>query len=50
MTKEQRAGLCVLPDNVPARTAYLAWGWRVTGLVRPVPEAPLFECVLKDLR
>jgi GNAT superfamily N-acetyltransferase len=48
--KEQRAGLRVLPDNVPARTAYLAWDWRVIGLVRPVPEAPLYECMLKDLR
>lgn len=47
---EHRAGLRVLPDNVPARTAYLAWGWRVLGLVRPVPEAPLYECMLKDLR
>jgi GNAT superfamily N-acetyltransferase len=47
---EYRAGLRVLPENVPARTAYLAWGWTPYGLVRPSPEAPVFECLVKNLR
>lgn len=47
--KEQRAGLRVLPNNLPAKTAYLKWGWDKIGMVRPVPEAPLFECMVKSL-
>jgi hypothetical protein len=48
--KEQRAGLRVLPNNIPAKTAYLKWGWNTIGMVRPVPEAPLFECMVKSLQ
>ncbi len=48
--KEERAGLRVLPDNQPARAAYFAWGWSVVGAVRPVPEAPTYDCMVKDLR
>lgn len=47
--KEQRAGLRVLPNNLPAKTAYLKWGWNTIGMVRPTPEAPLFECMVKSL-
>jgi GNAT superfamily N-acetyltransferase len=47
---EGRAGLRVLPNNVPARTAYRKWGWSLVGRVRPVPEAPVYECMVKLLR
>lgn len=47
--RERRAGLRVLPSNLPAKTAYLEWGWNTIGMVRPVPEAPLFECMVKSL-
>lgn len=46
---EQRAGLRVLPNNLPAKAAYLKWGWNTIGMVRPVPEAPLYECMVKSL-
>lgn len=48
--KEERAGLRVLPDNLPARNAYLAWGWSSVGTVRPVPHAPTYDCMVKILR
>lgn len=47
--EEQRAGLRVLPNNVSAKSAYRKWGWNTVGTVRPVPEAPLFECMVKQL-
>jgi ribosomal protein S18 acetylase RimI-like enzyme len=47
--KEQRAGLRVLPNNLAAKTAYLKWGWNTIGMVRPAPEAPLYECMMKSL-
>lgn len=38
--REKRATLLVLPGNVPARTAYLSWGWyRLEGL-KPFDDAP----------
>lgn len=46
---EQRAGLRVLPNNLAAKSAYLKWGWNTVGMVRPVPEAPLYECMVKSL-
>jgi hypothetical protein len=48
--REQRVGLRVLPNNLPAKTAYLKWGWKKVGMVRPAPDAPLFECMTKPLR
>lgn len=48
--REQRAGLRVLPNNLPAKAAYLKWGWNTIGMVRPVPEAPRYECMVKSLR
>ncbi len=47
--RERRAGLRVLPNNLPAKTAYLKWGWNTIGMVRPAPEAPHFECMVKLL-
>jgi hypothetical protein len=47
--KEQRAGLRVLPNNLAAKAAYLKWGWNMIGMVRPTPEAPPYECMVKSL-
>ncbi|MGH3853102.1 MAG: GNAT family N-acetyltransferase [Pseudonocardiaceae bacterium] len=47
--REQRAGLLVLPNNHAAKSAYLKWGWCTIGMVRRVPEAPLYECMVKSL-
>jgi GNAT superfamily N-acetyltransferase len=46
---ERRAGLCVLPNNFAAKSAYLKWGWNTVGMVRRVPESPLYECMVKLL-
>jgi ribosomal protein S18 acetylase RimI-like enzyme len=46
---EQRAGLLVLPNNLAAKSAYLKWGWSTIGMVRRVPEAPLYECMVRSL-
>lgn len=47
--EERRAGLRVLPNNLAAKSAYRKWGWNTVGAVRPVPEAPRFECMVKQL-
>jgi ribosomal protein S18 acetylase RimI-like enzyme len=46
---EQRATLLVRPDNEPARSAYLRWGWRVVGTIQPFPDSPVFDALLRDL-
>jgi len=46
---EQRAALLVLPDNIPARTAYLAWGWYQIGELQPFPDAPVYEAMVLKL-
>jgi hypothetical protein len=48
--REQRAGLRVLPNNLPAKTAYLKWGWNTVGMAQSMPNVPLFECMVKSLR
>lgn len=48
--REWRAGLRVLPNNLPAKSVYQKWRWNTIGMVRPAPEAPLFECMVKSLR
>lgn len=47
---EQRATLLVDPENDPARTAYLAWGWRVFAQLQPYPDAPVYDALIIDLR
>ena len=47
---EERATLLVEPDNTPARSAYLSWGWRKLGDLQPFPDAPVYEAMLLDLR
>ena len=46
---EERAALLVLPDNVPARTAYRAWGWYQLGELQPFDDAPIYEAMLLEL-
>ena len=43
---EGRAALLVDPTNTPARSAYLAWGWRWVGRVQPFPDAPVYDAML----
>jgi ABC-type multidrug transport system ATPase subunit len=47
--RESRATLLVLPDNVPARTAYIKWGWRKLGGLKPFDDAPTYDAMLIDL-
>jgi ribosomal protein S18 acetylase RimI-like enzyme len=47
---EERATLLVLPDNIPARTAYLSWNWYKLGDLRPFDDAPTYEAMVLDLR
>ena len=47
---EDRACLLVLPENVAARGAYLAWGWYKIGDLRPFPDAPVYDAMLLDLK
>lgn len=47
---EERATLLVLPDNVPARTAYLSWGWDKLGDLQPFDDAPTYEAMVLDLK
>lgn len=47
---EERGLMCVQPDNEPARSAYLRWGWRPVAATRFTPDGPTFDCLLKPLR
>ncbi|WP_344425564.1 GNAT family N-acetyltransferase [Amycolatopsis minnesotensis] len=47
---EERATLLVKPDNVPARTAYLSWGWHLFGQVQPFDDAPVYDALMYELR
>ncbi|BCB90654.1 GNAT family N-acetyltransferase [Phytohabitans suffuscus] len=47
---EQRATLLTRPDNEPAHSAYLRWGWRVVGTMRPFADSPVFDAFVLDLR
>jgi GNAT superfamily N-acetyltransferase len=42
--REQRATLLVEPDNAPARSAYLSWGWQVLGDLQPFADSPRRWC------
>jgi GNAT superfamily N-acetyltransferase len=41
--KETRATLLVEPENLPARNAYLHWGWKPIGILKPFPDSPIYE-------
>jgi ribosomal protein S18 acetylase RimI-like enzyme len=45
---EQRATLLVRQDNEPARSAYLRWGWEVIGKIRPSPDLPFFDALIRQ--
>lgn len=46
---EQRATLLVDPANLPARAAYLSWGWYAFGQVKPFADSATFEALMLDL-
>lgn len=46
---EERATLLVKPDNIPARTAYLSWGWQLFGQLQPFADAPVYDALMIDL-
>ncbi|MGW2031223.1 GNAT family N-acetyltransferase [Streptomyces argyrophylli] len=37
------------PEADPARTAYLAWGYRKIGTSHPWEDAPLYDCMVQEL-
>ncbi|MBB5874015.1 GNAT superfamily N-acetyltransferase [Allocatelliglobosispora scoriae] len=47
---EERATLLVEADNIPAQSAYSAWGWRLLGRLKPFEDSPVFEAMVLDLR
>jgi ribosomal protein S18 acetylase RimI-like enzyme len=46
---ESRATLLVEPENVPARNAYLHWGWAPMGMLKPFSDSPLYESMILSL-
>jgi GNAT superfamily N-acetyltransferase len=46
---EERVALLVLPDAPVPRQAYLSWGYRPVGRVRPFPGGPIFDAMVKPL-
>jgi GNAT superfamily N-acetyltransferase len=46
---EQRAALLVIPDNIPARTAYEKWEWYEFGKLQPFPDAPVYDAMVLNL-
>jgi GNAT superfamily N-acetyltransferase len=47
---EERATLLVEPRNVPARAAYVHWGWYQVGTLQPFPDSPVYDAMMLDLR
>ncbi|MBF9129688.1 GNAT family N-acetyltransferase [Plantactinospora sp. S1510] len=47
---EERATLLVLPDNIPARSAYRLWGWYKLGRLQPFNDAPVYDAMVLDLK
>jgi ribosomal protein S18 acetylase RimI-like enzyme len=47
---EDRATLFVRPGNIPARAAYLSWGWCKIGELRPFDDAPVFDAMVRELQ
>jgi GNAT superfamily N-acetyltransferase len=46
---EQRATLLVRPDNEPARSAYVRWGYRMIGSIQPFSDSPTFHALVRPL-
>ena len=47
---EERATLLVRPEAEPAQTAYEHWGYTRVGGIRPWPDAPLYDAMVRDLK
>lgn len=47
---EERATLLVEPRNLPARSAYVRWGWSQLGTLQPFPDSPVYDAMMLDLR
>lgn len=45
---EPRVTLLVRPENQPAREAYLGWGYRRVGQIRPARTAPVYDAMILD--
>jgi ribosomal protein S18 acetylase RimI-like enzyme len=45
---EERATLLVLPENVPARSGYLAWGWYKLGELKPFEDSPVYDAMMRS--
>lgn len=46
---EERATLLVRPDAAPARRAYLTWEYGFVGRLRPFPDGPVYDALVKEL-
>ena len=46
---EERATLLVRPEADAARHAYLSWGYERLGRLRPFPDAPVYDAMVKNL-
>lgn len=46
---EERLTLTVRPDNHPARSGYLKWGYHQVGQIRPARRAPVYDALVLDL-
>ncbi|WP_285685445.1 GNAT family N-acetyltransferase [Actinoplanes sp. NBRC 103695] len=46
---EQVAHLLLRKDNLPARAAYVSWGWKAAGEVKPFPDSQTFDAMALDL-
>ncbi|MFE6176066.1 GNAT family N-acetyltransferase [Streptomyces sp. NPDC056464] len=38
------------PEAAPAQSAYAAWGYRKVGVSHPWDDAPLYDCMVRELR
>ena len=46
---EERATLLVRPDAIAARSAYLLWEYRLIGRLKPFPDGPNYDAMIKEL-
>lgn len=37
------------PEAAPAQAAYASWGYRKLGVSHPWDDAPLYDCMLRDM-
>lgn len=45
----ERVTLMVLPEMVAARHAYLSWGYQPVGRLRPFPDGPAYDAMVRSL-